>query len=466
MRKRRLIRAQSVGARAAVLAVALILVSLCPAGSDVVQSSPPEIRQVLANCPLLLRVFAGAIPKQALVDDPSGLAIHRLYCPVLKGDAYLVWSRSGIVQPLEGLEGLYWVVPCAAGQTPPGDQPPRDAHDIWITADPTALVPCTPPSPVIASISVEGSPIQPFHSEGDLWMSTWAGDDCLYSGWGDGTGVAQHSQWTDCGIARLEGSLPNLTAEEVCYNAPTQVPNVNDKPSSLLCLDGRLIGAFHSPLGDAWIGYLAYSDDHGATWTRVGFHEEGDLWPVGASPWVRDTNSPFRCLFFINMGQDYSLNTDGYVYALGIGTEWSWPGPVRLARVPKEEVLNYAAYEYLAGTNDDGTPRWSPDEREAIPLPGVRASEQGSAMFHPGIGRYLFLTSRTLYDAPEPWGPWTYAGSWGGASAPLEWQGGYQPGIISKDTGPDSFWFTIAGQNAAPKIEYRLNLGRMVMTLR
>ena len=87
-------------------------------------------------------------------------------------------------------------------------------------------------------------------------------------------------------------------------------------------------------------------------------------------------------------------------------------------------------------------------------------------MYHPGVGRYLFLTSRTLYDAPAPWGPWTYAGSWGGAAAPVEWQGGYQPGIISKDTGPNSFWFTIAGQNRAPRIEYCLNLGRMVMTLR
>jgi hypothetical protein len=48
----------------------------------------------------------------------------------------------------------------------------------------------------------------------------------------------------------------------------------------------------------------------------------------------------------------------------------------------------------------------------------------------------------------------------------VEWQGGYQPSIISKDTGPNSFWFTPAGQNATPKIEYCLNLGHMVMTLR
>lgn len=46
------------------------------------------------------------------------------------------------------------------------------------------------------------------------------------------------------------------------------------------------------------------------------------------------------------------------------------------------------------------------------------------------------------------------------------WKGGYQPGIISKDTGPDSFWFTISGQNEKPHVTYGLNLGRMMMKRR
>jgi hypothetical protein len=451
--------------RAVLASVLAVLFFTARAGSDGVPT-PPDMREVLGGCPVLQGALSGAILKQVIVDDPLGAAVCRLYASKMGGNCYVAWSRSKPVQLSSVMTGHFWVLDCRDTEMPAGDEAPVDAGDIWISADPTAIMPCAPASPVIASIAVDGSPMKPFHSEGDLWMSTWADDGWLYSGWGDGAGVKAGTIWTDCGVARLSGSLPNLAAEEMCFTAPTATPNVNDKPSSLLCINGRLIGAFHSPLGDAWIGYLAYSDDHGASWTRVGFHEEGDLWPVGGSPWVRDTNSPFRCLFFINMGQDYSLNTDGYVYALGIGTEWSWTGPVRLARVPTERVLEYAAYEYFAGTNDDGSPRWSREEREAAAFPGVRASEQGSAMFHPGIGRYLFLTARTLYDAPEPWGPWTYAGSWGGASAPVEWQGGYQPGIISKDAGPDSFWFTIAGQNKAPKIEYCLNLGRMVMTLR
>lgn len=118
-----------------------------------------------------------------------------------------------------------------------------------------------PPSPVIESVYPEGDPITPFLSDGDLWLNTWADDDNVYSGWGDGLGVALHASRTDCGIARFTGSFPDIAAEERCFNAPTPLPDVNDKPSSLLYFNSRLYGLFHSPLGDAWIGYLAYSDD-------------------------------------------------------------------------------------------------------------------------------------------------------------------------------------------------------------
>jgi hypothetical protein len=319
--------------------------------------------------------------------------------------------------------------------------------------------------PVIESVLIEGDPIFPFPTNGDLWFTTWAEDDALYSGWGDGLGVNMSAQPTDCGIARFTGTLPNITAEERNHDAPTADPPVNDKPSSLLYAGGRLYGHFHSPLGDAWIGYLAYSDNRGATWTRLGFYGEGKPPPAGASPWTRDRNSMFRCMFFVNMGKAYALNGDGHVYGLGIGTEWGWTGSVYLARVPVANVADYGAYEYYAGLNGS-EPVWSPDQADAAPLPGLTTPDQGSAMYHPGIGRYLFLTSRDLFEAPNPWGPWTLAAKWATKTIPEAWQGGYQPGIISKDTGPDHFWFTIAGQNQPPKVTYKLHLGKMVMQIR
>ena len=159
------------------------------------------------------------------------------------------------------------------------------------------------------------------------------------------------------------------------------------------------------------------------------------------------------------------MNTDGYVYGLGIGTAWSWYGGVFLTRVPKNDILNYAAYEYYTGM-DDAAPRWDVEPYDAVALPGVHTAAKGSAMYHPGMDRCLFFTAKALYDAPAPWGPWTFAGAWGGTLAPEEWRGGYMPGMISKDTGPNDFWFTLSGQNFPPLITYRLQLGRMVMVPR
>lgn len=445
-----------------VFIASVFLVSL--ASAEPVMMRPgvkDELRQKLHQDRELAKLFKSSYFDTVLLDKKDGLVILRLHASDRRGYVYFAWSRSSELQTLEGIKGYFWVYDDSGRSSHP-----RDASEIEVSQRAIALFPCAGPSPVIASVSVENdSPIEPFSSNGDLWLNTWADDDNLYSAWGDGAGVLEGAGLTDCGIVKLSGKLPRLIAEERCHNAPTADPQVNDKPSSLLFLNGRLYGQFHSPLGDPWIGYLAYSDDYGKTWTRVGFYREWEKRPDNGSVWTRERNSCFRCLFFINMGKNYELNKDGYVYALGIGTEWDWNAGVRLARVAKNEILNYEAYEYFTGI-EDNKPQWSKSQFDAVPLDGVNAIEQGSAMYHPGIGRYLFFTKSELYDAPNPWGPWTHAGIWTGQQVSKQWQGGYQPGIISKDTGADYFWFTIAGQNQKPLVTYNLNLGKMVMKLK
>ncbi len=347
------------------------------------------------------------------------------------------------------------------------------------------------PSPVIKSISLAGTPLTPFQSTGDLWFTTWADDGNLYGTWGDGSGPVPFRSWsemTDCGIFKLTGDPPKLTPAIVLLDAPTQFePRVDDKPSSVLFLDGRLYGHFHSPLGDPRIGYLAYSDDYGQNWLRVGYFLPDGPKPLSASPWTKDVDAPlqglpfitqvvpyifekdlvldshFRCLFFINMGKNYELNKDGYVYGLGIGKERDWNGDVYLARVEKNRILRYSAWEYFAGSDAGSKPQWSQFQADARPVPGLYATEQGSSIYHPGVKRYLFLTKDRLFDAPEPWGPWTVAGEF--PSTPPEWQQGYQPGIITKGLGDNSFWFTLAGQGKKPNITSTFHLGQMVMQL-
>ena len=328
--------------------------------------------------------------------------------------------------------------------------------------------------PVIKSVYVEGNPLT-VKSNGDLWLNTWADDDNIYSGWGDGYGFEKLSSFrgkgiTDFGIARLSGRLPQLKGENVfadVYPHPSCAPDnvkcntpFNDKPSSLLFIDGRLYAHIHAPYGDPDVGYLAYSDDYGVSWTRL--QKESPWTAEFANPKDRArTGSNFRCMFFINMGRNYGLNKDGFVYAFGIGREWGWNEGVYLARVRKDALLNYSAYEYFAGVQGS-QPVWSRRESDAQKISGVNSPAQFSSMYHHGINRYLILTEENLYEAPNPWGPWTLAGRW----VRPGWAG-YQPGIISKDAGVDYFWFTIAGQpSIGNDINYSLSLGKMVLELK
>jgi hypothetical protein len=323
-----------------------------------------------------------------------------------------------------------------------------------------------PHSTIIQSVSLAAGPMKPFESNGDLWFTTWADDDNLYGTWGDGRGAtAEFSNplRTDCGVLKYSGSPPNLTAKVLLRDAPTETnPPADNKPSSVLFFGKRLYGAFHTPLGDARLGYLAYSDDYGAHWKREGFYFPDEAKPENASPWTRDQNSPFRCMLMINMGKAYGLNKDGFVYVLAIGTETNWKGDVYLARVKKQDILKYAAWQYFTGTTN-GQPHWSQTQKDAVPVPNLFATDQGSAIYHPGVKRYLFLTLSHLFEAPTPWGPWTLAGDF--PYDKPEWQRGYQPGIIPKGLGANSFWFTISSQNRPPYITYSLTMGQMVMHL-
>jgi len=320
---------------------------------------------------------------------------------------------------------------------------------------------------IIVSACFAGPPIIPFESDGDIWLSTWGDDDLLYITWGDGGGPGQQFDdpifGTDAGVAALEGIVPEFTNANSPFECVRSIhvpdgigwssdPGTNDKPSSILCLDGRLYFAGHTPLGAPDYGYIAYSDDYGLSWTEV-----------PNSPWTAASDSPFRILMLINMGRNYELNEDGYVYGLGIGHEWYWPsGEVALCRVPKAQVAEYDAYEYYAGADSIQEPIWSDDQAEAAILPDLVVHQLSSAIFHEGARRYILLTNMVLYTASRPWGPWEPVRLEDTIYNDL-WAGGYMPGIIAKDAGPDYFYFTLAGQDSV--IGYFCHMGKIQLQL-
>jgi hypothetical protein len=152
---------------------------------------------------------------------------------------------------------------------------------------------------------------------------------------------------------------------------------------------------------------LAWSNDHGATWT----------W----ADWKLTTS--FGCPTFLNFGANYLGARDGFVYVYSPDSDSAYERVDRmvLARVPKEKIRERDAYEYFHGFDQNGAPRWKRDvaSRGAVFADPGRCY-RGSISYNAGLKRYLWVQTGlgtdtryaggfAIYDAPEPWGPWTTA---------------------------------------------------------
>ena len=274
--------------------------------------------------------------------------------------------------------------------------------------------------------------------------------------------------FTPNGLVALSGTPPLMnacTAADQCVVA-RNVP-LNDfnaarmewvKTSSLIAIGNRLLMDAHVPKDNKGLvtrGYLAYSDDNGVYWNVA----------PGTSPWTETNGSHFRVLVFIQMGKAYADNTDGYLYAFGIDHELNGAQRMNLylARVPKDQALDYTAWQYYQGAPGPvGDPcyqgDWSCKESDAIVLPNLYTYAQVSAMYHPGLGKYLVFSGwaeagpgGSLFAADQPWGPWTQVGTF---------SGGFIGSMIPKGTGSNTLYFTGAGGGGYP---YTLNLVKMTV---
>ena len=89
-------------------------------------------------------------------------------------------------------------------------------------------------------------------------------------------------------------------------------------------------------------------------------------------------------------------------------------------RVPKDRMTERAAYEFFAGYDEQGRPTWTDGVAERAPVfsDPVNGVMRTSVSYNAGIDRYLLITQQVsramdanghigIYDAAEPWGPWT-----------------------------------------------------------
>ena len=264
-----------------------------------------------------------------------------------------------------------------------------------------------PPSPVIAGI--EWAPPETIIRQAkgsDNWPITWADDDALYTAYGDGFGFEPRlKEKLSLGLVKVTGMPSQITGTNL--RSPT-AETLGDgkrgrKASGLLMVDGVL----YLLLRNAANSQLGWSADHGETWT----------W----ADWKFTTS--FGCPTFLNFGKNYSGARDGFVYIYSQDSDSAYERSDRmvLARVPKDKVRERAAYEFFVRADAGGQSAWSKEiaERGAV-FSNPGACYRSGISYNAGLKRYLWCqigpgndTRYTggfgIYDAPEPWGPWTTA---------------------------------------------------------
>ncbi len=268
---------------------------------------------------------------------------------------------------------------------------------------PKAKAPC-PPSPVIRGVEWAPAPtIRRLAKGSDNWPVTWGDDDRLYTAYGDGRGFKPFvERKLSMGLCTVAGgpddfhghNLRSATAEK------TGDGKRGAKVSGILMVDGVLYLLVRNT-GNA---QLAWSADHGVEWA----------W----SDWKFDES--FGYPTFLNYGKNHHGARDRFVYIYSHDSDSAYERADRmvLARVPRDKIRERAAYEFFV-RQQNGTPVWAKSvaKRGAVFVnPGH--CYRSSVSYNAGLRRYLwcqtglgadtrFAGGLAIYDAPEPWGPWT-----------------------------------------------------------
>ncbi len=271
------------------------------------------------------------------------------------------------------------------------------------TAPSAVRLPC-PPSPIIKGI--EWAPAAGIIRKArgsDNWPMTWGDDDHQYTAYGDGRGFKPNvERKLSMGLCRVTGgpggfqgvNLRSSTAERTGGGAS------GPKVSGILMVD-RVLYILVRNTGNS---QLAWSTNRGQTWT----------W----SDWKFTTS--FGYPTFLNFGRDYEGARDEYIYIYSQDSNSAYKrsDQMVLARVPAKQITRREAYRFFQKL-EEGKPVWSADITRRGPVFTHRAAcYRSSVSYNAALKRYLWCQTGPgkdtrfrggigIFDAPEPWGPWT-----------------------------------------------------------
>jgi hypothetical protein len=295
---------------------------------------------------------------------------------------------------------------------------------------------------------------------GDNWPITWADDGHLYTAYGDGNGFEPRiPDKLSLGFARVEGGPGDFVGVNLRSTSGEQRGDgrAGKKASGILMVDGVLY-LWARNAGNA---QLAWSNDHGRTW-------EWSTW--------RFTTS-FGCPTFLNFGRNYAGARDDYVYIYSHddGDAYVPADRMVLARVPRGRIKDRGAYQFFEGRDAMNRPSWAGDiaRRGAVFTHEGRCYRSGVS-YDAGLKRYLwcqvlpgddprFRGGFGIYDAPEPWGPWStvyFTEAWDmgpgeTSSFPTAWMSGDGKTLHLVFSGDDSFSVRRAVLETSEHLEVR-----------
>ena len=347
--------------------------------------------------------------------------------------------------------------------------------------------------PIISARLGEPTPYE--DSFGDVWSTTWADDDDLYSVSDDTRGFKNACD-SNLAINRISGEMPpdleGTTINPMSEYGPmvgiSPLDGGNWKGGGITCVGGVLYlavcrndGAYvRDPRGpdywiqEAWDASIIKSVDHGKSWSPA---------PKIGHAMFPGRNFCYPC--FVEYGKNGAGHKDEFVYAVSPDGSWNNASSMTMGRVPRDRIgrLDPGDWEFFHGFAQDMKPIWWPRQdtaRTILRSPG--RTSMASIYYVAPLDVYILpqwsrdytrpevqdpalrkkVTRFEFYQAPAPWGPWTLF-----HEQTIAPQGFYCPVIPSKFVSKDGrkLWLFTAG-NPPDKRWYRLTMIPVTLEVR
>ncbi len=303
-----------------------------------------------------------------------------------------------------------------------------------------------PPCPY-SELQAEFSPVSSIirKAEGsDNWPSTWGDDGAIYTGYGDGWGFEPRTEIKlSLGLARVTGDPEDFHGENIrsITGERTGQGAAGPKVSGLIMLEGQLFMLARNTGNST----LAWSSDRGETWEWADWRfEQG-----------------FGCPSFVNYARNYEGGPESWVYLISpdADTAYEPADGLVMARVPRKQIQNRNAYEFLSGISTDGGPAWEKDIRLRKTFfnnPGI--TYRSNMSWNPVLDKFFlcqinygdeprFQGGFGIYESDNPWGPWKtvfYTREWDtgpgeSMNIPVKWIGSDGMSMYLLFSGEDCF---------------------------